>query len=253
MSQSDKDRWSSMGECYDRMAEHFVPRYRMLQDEVIALLLADGKPELLVDLGAGSGIFIEKFLDASPSSRAVWVDWSKDFRRVATRRLARFGERVLFVECDFAGDWLASLPETPDAICSMSAIHHLDTAGKRRLYQRCFDVLQPGGWLFNIDEMSTLHEDAYRRTLAYWIRYVAEARRHVPAELTPYADAWCEKFDRWRERNVDRYGQPKQPGDDIHESFVSQMQWLAEIGFVNVDLFVKYQLWSVIGGQKPGR
>jgi hypothetical protein len=29
------------------------------------------------------------------------------------------------------------------------------------------------------------------------------------------------------------------------------MEWLGDIGFVNVDLFVKFQLWSAIGGQKP--
>ena len=44
---------------------------------------------------------------------------------------------------------------------------------------------------------------------------------------------------------------PKQPGDDIHESYVPQMEWLREAGFVNVDLFVKFQLWSAIGGQRP--
>ncbi|HOD84318.1 MAG: Methyltransferase domain protein [Planctomycetes bacterium ADurb.Bin126] len=251
MEQMDKERWSSMADCYDRMADYLVPRYHMLQDEVIALLLSECKPELIVDLGGGSGIFIEKILDASPSSRAVWVDSSEDFRRVATKRLGRFGERVVFVACAFEDNWQAALPEAPDAICSMSAIHHLDTAGKRRFYSSCFETLRPGGWFYNIDEMSTLYDDAYRRTLAYWIRHVADARANVPPELKPYASAWCEKFDGWRKRNVENIGQPKQPGDDIHESFVSQMEWLREIGFVNVDLFIKFQLWSAIGGQKP--
>jgi hypothetical protein len=27
--------------------------------------------------------------------------------------------------------------------------------------------------------------------------------------------------------------------------------WLTEIGFTQVDLFVKYHLWCIIGGQKP--
>jgi tRNA (cmo5U34)-methyltransferase len=250
MEQMDRERWSSMADCYDRMVDYLVPRYHMLQDEVIALLL-ECRPELIVDLGGGSGIFLEKVLDASPSSRAVWVDSSQDFRRVATERLMRFGERAVFVECDLEDDWQTALPGTPDAICSMSAIHHLDSAGKRRLYRSCFDALRPGGWFYNIDEMSTLYDDAYHRTLMYWVRHVAEARTKVPSELKPYAAAWCEKFERWKERNVDNIGQSKQPGDDIHESFVAQMEWLRDIGFVNVDLFVKFQLWSAIGGQKP--
>lgn len=251
MEQMDKERWSSMADCYDRMAQYLVPRYHMLQDEIIALLLSECKPELIVDLGAGSGIFIEKTLEAFPSSRAVWVDSSEDFRHVAARRLRRFGDRVTFAEYAFEDDWQAALPTAPDAICSMSAIHHLDTAGKRSLYGLCFEALRPGGWFFNIDEMSTLYDDAYRRTLAYWIQHVADVRGKVPPELEPYASAWCEKFDGWKKRNVENVDQPKRPGDDIHECFLSQMEWLREIGFVRVDLFVKFQLWSAIGGQKP--
>lgn len=251
MAQIDKARWSSMADYYDRMADYLVPRYHMLQDEIIALLLSECKPELVVDLGAGSGILLEKVLEAFPSSRAVWVDSSEDFHRVATERLSRFGNRVIFARCDFAGDWQAAVPCPPDAICSMSAIHHLDTEGKRNLYGSCFEALRPGGWFFNIDEMSTLYDDSYHRTLDYWVRHVEQARTDIPPDLKPYACAWCEKFEGWKKRNIENIGQPKQPGDDIHESFVSQMEWLREIGFVNVDLFVKFRLWSAIGGQKP--
>ena len=31
---------------------------------------------------------------------------------------------------------------------------------------------------------------------------------------------------------------------------IEQMQWLRQTGFVEVDLFVKFQLWSLIGGRK---
>ncbi|NLF31050.1 MAG: class I SAM-dependent methyltransferase [Planctomycetes bacterium] len=251
MTQIDKERWSSMADCYDRMADYLVPRYHLLQDEVLALLLAEGEPGLVVDLGAGSGIFLEKVLKAAPAARAVWVDASADFRRVAGERLAPYADRVTFVLCPFDEAWEAALPAAPEAICSMSAIHHLDGPGKRALYGRCFDALRPGGWFYNIDEMSTLYDDAYRRTLAYWVGHVDRARRGVPAELQPYARAWCDRFEGWKRRNVEGAGGPKQPGDDIHESFVAQMQWLHDAGFVDVDLFAKFQLWSAIGGRKP--
>ncbi len=252
MTRMDKERWSSMADCYDRMATYLVPCYHQLQDEVIALLAAEDAPDLIVDLGGGSGIFLEKVLTRRPSARAVWVDASADFHRVATERLGRFGDRVTFVLCSFAEPWADALPGEPDAICSMSAIHHLDGAGKRALYRRCFDALRPGGWFYNIDEMSTLFDDAYRRSLAYWVRHVDRARQRVPPELEPYAHAWCAKFDRWKRRNIDNLGQPKQPGDDIHECFVDQMHWLRAIGFVDVDLVIKVQLWSAIGGRKGG-
>lgn len=252
MSGNDSERWkSNSADWYDKLAGFMVPRYHQLQDEVIALMLADRKPGLVVDLGGGSGIFLEKVLASSPKTRGAWVDSSPDFFRVASRRLERFGDRATYIQRSFLEDWASELPQRPDAICSMSAIHHLDSAGKKKLYGDCFKTLSAGGWLYNIDEMSTLHDDAYRRTLEYWVSHVDRTMPEIPLKLEPYARQWVAKFDGWKKRNMQNIGQPKQAGDDIHECFVSQMQWLAEIGFVKVDLFMKFQLWSVIGGQKP--
>jgi hypothetical protein len=40
--------------------------------------------------------------------------------------------------------------------------------------------------------------------------------------------------------------EPKKKGDDLHESFIDQVNWLKEFGYKNADLFVKYHLWCVI-------
>ncbi|MBI4661113.1 MAG: class I SAM-dependent methyltransferase [Verrucomicrobia bacterium] len=252
MSQMDKDRFLSMAVCYDRMAPRLMPAYDLFQDHVIDLLHeGDCEPDLVVDLGAGSGILLEKILRRSARSRAVWVDSSPDFRNVAEKRLAAFRDRVRFIECALEDDWERQLLGAPDAILSMSAIHHLESGQKRRLYARCFSLLRPGGRFFNIDEMSTLWDDAYRNTLHYWARHVEQARKHVPAELADDCRAWCERFDRWKARNIDGAGRAKARGDDLHEPFLDQMRWLRECGFLEVDLFLKHHLWSVIGGRKP--
>jgi hypothetical protein len=44
---------------------------------------------------------------------------------------------------------------------------------------------------------------------------------------------------------------PKTKGDDIHESFVNQVDWLHEIGFTEADVYIKYHLWCAVGGRKP--
>ena len=43
---------------------------------------------------------------------------------------------------------------------------------------------------------------------------------------------------------------PKIKGDDLHESFIEQIEWLNKAGFMNSDVFVKYHLWAIMGGQK---
>jgi SAM-dependent methyltransferase len=228
-----------------------VPQYHWLQDHVIELLLSrNPDTQCVVDLGAGSGIFLERILQRRPESRGVWVDFSPDFHAVAAQRLAPFGNRVQFVRCRLEEPWERQLAEAPDVVCSMSAIHHLESDQKQRLYQRCHAVLRESGWLFNIDEMSTLYEDAYTNTLRYWADHVEQRARVVPPELADYCRAWCAKFDGWKHRNIENRGHSKAAGDDIHEGYIEQMRWLREAGFVEVDLFAKFQLWSVIGGAK---
>lgn len=59
-----------------------------------------------------------------------------------------------------------------------------------------------------------------------------------------------EKFNNWKKRNVENIDLPKQEGDDNHESFLVQLNWLKEIGFKDTDLFCKLFLWCMIGGKK---
>jgi tRNA (cmo5U34)-methyltransferase len=204
-----------------------------------------------VDLGAGSGIFLERMLNRFPQCRAVWVDYSTGFQRVAQRRLGHLGHRVKFVCSRLEADWEDELPQPPDVICSMSTIHHLSTADKKRLYQRCFAALKSGGWLYNTDEMAAPTCDAYLNTLHYWVKYVQRKAPAVPAELQDACKVWCDKFEGWKQRNVVNAGQPKLPGDDIHDGYIQQLQWLRDSGFVDVDIFVKFQLWVGLGGRKP--
>ena len=57
-----------------------------------------------------------------------------------------------------------------------------------------------------------------------------------------------------KKRNVDNFDVPKTEGDDVHTSFLAQMEMLERVGFIDVDLYVKYHLWCIIGGRKgpPG-
>ena len=251
MAQRDQDRFFTMAECYDKMVNRLLPRYDWLQDELIELIFADGlEDKFIIDLGAGSGIFLDKVLTRYPAARCSWVDYSDDFLAVAQRKLAKYGRRVDFVLVPLGEPWEARLNQVPDVICSMSAIHHLDTAGKQDLYHRCHAVLAPGGWLFNLDEMAAVYPDAYMKTLHYWVRHVERAAADVPEILRDACDAWQAQFRKWQVRNIDHADEPKSAGDDMHEGHLEQMRWLREIGFVEVDLFFKFQRWCAIGGRK---
>jgi tRNA (cmo5U34)-methyltransferase len=251
MDQPDRERFFSMGEVYDRMCQRLVPQYDWLHGCLVDML-QERLPQapLIVDLGAGSGILLEKLLNAFPRARGVWMDYSHDFLGVARKRLEPVADRITFVHAAFADPWEQQLPAPPDAIVSMSAIHHLPDTGKRQLYGRCLDALAPGGWFFNIDEMRAHRDDAYLRSMEQWVEYVDRARSTLPVdELAPYEE-WMQQFSRWRQRNLSRFGQPKQEGDDLHASYWLQLEMLDSLGFVETDLFTKHHLFCMIGGMK---
>lgn len=253
MEQIDKNRFHSetMANNYDRMCQITVPGYDFLQNAVIDILKFENMDKIvLLDLGAGSGILIEKVLKEFPDSICYYLDFSDEFMSVAKERLQKYKDRVYYIHSDFCRDWESKIAEKPTVITSMSAIHHLQTENKKKLYKKCYDALEEGGWFFNIDEMKTMSEEAYLKSLYYWIYHAKKQKYVIPEDLSRSYDVWMEKFSNWKKRNVDNIHLPKQEGDDIHEPFLAQLNWLKEIGFTQTDIFSKHLLWCLIGGKK---
>jgi cupin superfamily acireductone dioxygenase involved in methionine salvage len=99
--------------------------------------------------------------------------------------------------------------------------------------------------------MKTLHKEPYKKSLIYWANFVSASEENIPDELKPYYDKWNTNFEDWKTRNIDNFNLPKYKGDDLHENFLEQLDWISEAGFKNQDVFVKYHLWTMIGGQHP--
>lgn len=251
MDYKDKDRFFSMAKTYNEMIKYTLPQYGFLQNEVIKMLPFRKDEEIIVfDLGGGSGIFLERILSNFPKAKCYWIDYSTDFMKAAKERLNSYSNRVEYIITTLQDNWENKIKEKADLIFSMSAIHHLETEEKRALYKSCYNMLKPSGWFFNCDEMKTLYKDAYLNSMKFWVNHVNNIKSEIPAEKSKYYESWTSTFERWQERNIKNVDNPKVKGDDIHESFLSQLEWLKEAGFSNVDLFIKYHLWSVIGGSK---
>jgi ubiquinone/menaquinone biosynthesis C-methylase UbiE len=253
MKQRDKDRFHSktMANTYDEMCQLLVPGYDFIQGALIDILKFENIEKIvLLDLGAGSGILIEKVLKEFPDSICYYLDYSDDFMSVAKEKLQKYNDRVTYIKSDLCGDWESEIKEMPNVITSMSAIHHLSNENKNKLYKRCYNTLQEDGWFFNIDEMKTITEDAYIKSLYYWIYHGKRQKNELSGDLLDSYEGFMEKFDSWKKRNVDNIHIPKQEGDDVHESFLVQLDWLKKIGFNETDLFSKHFLWCLIGGKK---
>ena len=104
----------------------------------------------LVDLGSGPGTYLELLLDSFPRARGTWVDSSEPMEPLARERLARFGGRVSYVLGDIED--LAGLRlDAAQVIVSSRAIHHFSHDSIRGLYRQAHELLDEGGWFFNLD------------------------------------------------------------------------------------------------------
>lgn len=103
-----------------------------------------------------------------------------------------------------------------DVVLSALAIHHLPDERKRTLFAEIFDILEPGGAFFNLDCVAS-----------------------PTAELHSLSQA-AFGFD---ERNQDPSDQPA--------SLRSQLDWLRDAGFTQVDCHWKWLELSLFGGMKP--
>jgi SAM-dependent methyltransferase len=249
--QIDRDRFFNMAEAYDSMCRHMVPGYGFLQETLLRMLEFRGVSDpTILDLGAGSGILLEKLLRRYPRSIGYWLDFSEDFHQLARRKLEPYADRLTFIKAEFKDGWESQLRHAPDIIVSMSAIHHLEDEDKAALYKRCRHVLADGGWFFNIDEMKTIHEESYIDSLRYWVWHVQRAGGELLTDLSLPYERWLEKFEGWKKRNLENIHKPKSEGDDLHASFLRQLDMLTEAGFSGVDVFAKLHLWCMIGGRK---
>ena len=115
-------------------------------------------------------------------------------------------------------DLAEKLPELGsfDVVVSSFAIHHLDHERKRSLYREVFDLLEPGGIFANLEHVAS---PTHRLHLAFF----------------------------------DAIGEPIEEEDPSDRTLdvETQLGWLREIGFDDVDCYWKWLEMALLVGVKP--
>jgi SAM-dependent methyltransferase len=172
----------------------------------------------ILDLGAGDGRLLALLRIDRPESRGVAVDLSPTMLDAARTRFA--GDSLVDVAAYDLDEPLPSIapPASFDAVVSCFAIHHCSHARKRSLYGEIFDVLAPGGVFYNLEHVASptpeLHE-AFFAALGMTLEQ-EDASNHLL---------------------------------DVE----TQVGWLRELGFAQVDCFWKWRELALFGGVKPER
>lgn len=167
----------------------------------------------ILDLGTGDGRLLALLLADRPQTLGVGVDFSDLMLEAAGRRFAG-DARVELVEHDLV-DPLPDLGSV-DAVVSSMAIHHLEHERKRTLYGEVFELLEPGGVFANFE-------------------HVASATQRLHLKFFAAIDEPLEHED---------------PSDRLLD-VETQLGWLREHGFDDVDCYWKWLEMALLVGIKP--
>ena len=137
-----------------------------LPRRISAAIVADAEVRVshVLDLGSGHGAYLELFLRSFPDAKGTWVDSSAAMEELARERLAEFGDRVTFVLGDLQRlDELELRPA--QVIVASRVLHHFSPESLAQVYRAVHDLVDPGGFFFNLDHVGAPGdwEQRYRR------------------------------------------------------------------------------------------
>ena len=185
-----------------------------LEGEGVLLDHVPKEARRVLDLGTGDGRLLALLQAGRAEMQGVGLDFSELMLGAARKRFAG-SERIELVAHDL-DDPLPPLGRF-DAIVSSFAIHHLAHERKRALYGEVFELLEPGGTFANFE--------------------------HVASPTQRLHEAFFAAIDEPLE-NED----PSDRTLDVE----TQLGWLRELGFDDVDCYWRWLEMALLIGVKPG-
>lgn len=236
-SEEDSERFLALGRC-------FVPE----REEQVATLaeLVPGLPGAghVVDLCCGEGLVSEAVLAHRPAVTVHGWDGSEAMLVRVAARLAGYGGRFVPRRFDLAAaDWRSALPTPLHAVVSSLAVHHLDGAGKRRLFADLARALAPGGALLLADLVQPASPGAVALAASRWDAAVRRRSLELAGDLSAFEEFRRLEWNLWALAEPDPVDHPSPLFD--------QLRWLAEAGLVGVDVFWMQAGHAVYGGFRP--
>ena len=217
---SVESQFNSIARLYDKQRPSLIPCFSDFYGVAVDNInLSTSSPEIL-DLGAGTGLFSEFVLQKYPNAKITLVDLSQKMLDIAQKRFSS-NKNINIIQGDFStfkGEKLYN------AVISSLAIHHLEDKTKVELYNTIFSLLKPDGIFINAEQVAG--ESEYFSRL-----YDQEWRRKV------------ENSSLSREEIDASYERIKL---DKRTPVSTQLKWLKNAGFKEVDCLYKYYDFAVL-------
>ena len=174
-------------EAYDETIRRFIPGYEEML-RLAAATLAPLRPELVIDLGAGTGALSEAILEHGHAAAVELIDVDDEMLAQARTRLARFGDRVRVRKQSFRDP----LPPC-DGVAASLALHHVPTLGeKQAVYANIREALRPGGIFVNADAVVPADEAGRDAAYGAWADHMVACGIERERAFAHFAE-WAEE------------------------------------------------------------
>jgi SAM-dependent methyltransferase len=211
------------------------------QLDIISRIIGKFNPSIktFLDLGCGDGFLGHFIYKLYPDAHGVFLDLSPEMITKAENKDA--DHQSEFVVQNFEDpDWYRSILTSRkfDLIVSGYAIHHIENTEKKSLYKDIFDLLNRNGIFLNLEHVSS----------------------PTPLVQEMFNDLFLDGMSNYHDHIKD--GKTKEEIEQIHndpehkilnklESVEKQCVWLRDLGFSNVDCYMKIFELALFGGIKP--
>ncbi len=195
-----------------------------------------GQIQNFLEIGSEQGVLSAALLDEHPHAEGWVVDLSNDLLTTARQRLQK-RPHIHFVKADFTRpDWFTAIVSGApfDAIVSALSIHILPDARKREFYSELHSLLKPEGVFINLEHVAS----ATRWTESVLDDYMIDAIFGEAIKAAPGKTR--------AEVARDYYA----TAGEAPAPLEVQCDWLREIGFENVDCYLKVSELALFGGQR---
>jgi tRNA (cmo5U34)-methyltransferase len=168
----------------------------------------------ILDLGTGDGRILALAMLNRPTAEGLALDFSEPMLEQVRKRFQK-DNRIGIVKHDFSLPLEVSELGKLDAVVSSLAIHHLTNKRKKQLYEEIFGILNPGGVFCNLEHVCSPSQAIHMKFL-------------VQVGQTP---------------------ETEDPSNKLLD-VGTQLQWLRQIGFTDVDCYWKWLEIALLVGFK---
>jgi tRNA (cmo5U34)-methyltransferase len=223
-SESVKSIFDKYASQYDQSRRKLIPCFDEFYRIAVEIIPFPKEESIKVlDLGAGTGLLSFFVASLFNNAEITLIDVSENMMAHARSTLSSLSNKFEYLVADYS---CFEFEQKYDVVISALSIHHLTELQKTELSQNIYTHLNAGGVFINADQVqgeSTQIDKCYRET---WIKQIQE-NGVTTAELEA-------AFERMKE--------------DKMSTLKSQMQWLKEAGFVDVNCWYKNYSFVVFSG-----